>query len=76
MPGCKRGLSVNPCERTTFAPAPATNQTVYWSAANPACNFARMTGSALADRLKMNPAKESGIANHVWTLEEIAGLID
>jgi hypothetical protein len=34
-------------------------------------NFARVHQT-----LRVTPAMEAGISNHVWTLEEIVGLID
>ncbi|MFT3865932.1 MAG: hypothetical protein QM729_16830 [Solirubrobacterales bacterium] len=38
-------------------------------------SFAR-PHSALKDPYPRTPAKAAGVADHVWTLEEIAGLLD
>jgi hypothetical protein len=38
-------------------------------------NFARPHG-ALANPYPRTPAMAAGVADHVWTLEEIAGLLD
>lgn len=38
-------------------------------------NFAR-PNQALRERYPRTPAMAAGVADHVWTLEEIAGLLD
>jgi hypothetical protein len=35
------------------------------------CNFCR-----IHQTLRVTPAMQAGIASHVWSLEEIAGLLD
>lgn len=34
------------------------------------------TGATLHQTLRVTPAMEAGIANHVWSLEDICGLLD
>ena len=41
-----------------------------------ALHFMHYNFAKVHQTLRVTPAMEAGIADHVWTLEEIAGLLD
>jgi len=65
-----RSLRLSACAPMFRSLTAARNQICYFAFAIPRCSAIRSNNS------RVRPAMEAGVSNHVWSLEEIVGLLD